>query len=56
MADIKIGALVRLKPGLRDRPQISGRDGVVTAIENDRIRVNVGGNQHLIERHEVQNA
>jgi len=35
---IKIGAMVRLKPGLRNRPwQV--RDGVVMAIENDKLKV-----------------
>jgi hypothetical protein len=53
MAIIQIGAIVRLKPGNRERPSISGREGTVTALVNDRIRVNVAGNQWVVERSEV---
>jgi hypothetical protein len=56
MNDIQIGSTVRLKPGLRDKPTISGREGVVVETINDRIRVNVAGNQHLVERSEVQSS
>jgi hypothetical protein len=50
---IKIGDTVRVRPGLRDRPAISGREGTVTEIVNDHLRVNVAGNQHLVERSEI---
>jgi hypothetical protein len=53
MSDIKIGAMVRLKPGLRDRPTISGRGGVVVELVNDKLRVNVAGNHWMVERSEV---
>jgi hypothetical protein len=53
MIDYKIGAIVRIKPGLRDRPSVSGKVAVVVGLENDRLRVIVAGNRHLIERHEV---
>ena len=53
MSDIKIGAPVRIKPGNRNRPTISGREGTVTEIVNDRLRVNIAGNQHLVERSEI---
>jgi hypothetical protein len=52
MSDFKIGAMVRLKPGLRDKPY-SGREGTVTELVNDRIRVLVGTNQWVVERNEV---
>jgi hypothetical protein len=50
---IKIGAPIRIRPGLRNRPSISGREGTVTEIVNDRLRVNIAGNQHLLDRSEV---
>jgi hypothetical protein len=53
MSDIKIGTLVKLRPGLRDRPSISGCTGRVVELVNDRIRVNVAGNQWVVERSEV---
>jgi hypothetical protein len=52
--NIKIGTLIKIRPGLRDRPTISGRTGTVTEIINDRLRVNVSGNQWVVGRHEVQ--
>jgi hypothetical protein len=47
------GQQIRIKPGLRDKPAISGRDGVVVEVINDRLRVKVGSNQWVVERSEV---
>jgi hypothetical protein len=52
MSDIKIGTLVKLRPGLRDKPY-SGCTGRVVELVNDRLRVNVAGNQWVVERSEV---
>jgi hypothetical protein len=48
-----IGQQIKIRPGLRDRPSISGKDAVVTAVENDRLRVNIAGNSWVIERSEI---
>jgi membrane protein implicated in regulation of membrane protease activity len=48
------GQQIRIKPGLRDKPAISGRDGVVVEVINDRIRVKVGSNQWLVDKSDVQ--
>jgi hypothetical protein len=48
-----VGQQVRIRPGLRDKPTISGREGVVVELVNDRLRVRVGTNQYVVERNEV---
>jgi hypothetical protein len=48
------GTPIRIRPGLRDKPTISGREGVVVELVNDRLRVIVAGNQWVVERSEVQ--
>jgi membrane protein implicated in regulation of membrane protease activity len=53
MTEIKMGTPIRIKPGLRNRPSISGREGTVVELVNDRLRVNVAGNQWVVERNEV---
>jgi hypothetical protein len=40
--------------GLRNRPAISGREAVVLEAINDRLLVQVGSNQWVIDRDEVQ--
>jgi hypothetical protein len=51
---MNIGTTVRLKPGLRNRPQISGKTGTVVDTVNDRIKVQIAGNIHLVERSELE--
>jgi hypothetical protein len=53
MAEIRIGTAVRIKPGLRNLQAISGREGVVTDLVNDRLRVQISGNQWFVERSEI---
>jgi hypothetical protein len=53
MTDIQIGQPVRLKPGLRNRPYQT-RDGTVTAVVNDRLKVKLGTLEHWIEKQDVQ--
>jgi hypothetical protein len=47
------GTPIKIKPGLRNRPSISGREGVFVELVNDRLRVNVAGNSWVVERSEV---
>jgi hypothetical protein len=54
MSDIKPGATVRIKPGLRNHPDISGRGGVVVDLVNDRLLVRVAGNLWMVERSEIR--
>jgi hypothetical protein len=53
MADIQIGAMVRLKPGLKGRPWQT-RDGVVMEVVNDRLRVRLDRFDWWVSREEVQ--
>jgi hypothetical protein len=53
MSDIQIGQQVKIRPGLRDRPSISGQVGTVVGFVNDRLRVLVGTNQWFVERGDV---
>jgi hypothetical protein len=48
-----IGQQIRIRPGLKHRPTISGREGTVIELVNDRLCVRVGGNQYVVERSEV---
>jgi hypothetical protein len=52
--NIKIGATVRIKPGLKGHPTISGRGGVVVDLVNDRLLVRVSGNLWMVERSEIR--
>jgi hypothetical protein len=47
------GTPIRIRPGLRNRPDISGREGVFVELVNDRIRVTIASNQWVVERSEV---
>jgi hypothetical protein len=51
---LAVGSPIRIKPGLRNRPSISGREGVVLEAVNDRLRVKIGSLIALVERSEVQ--
>jgi hypothetical protein len=48
-----VGTLVRLKPGLKNRPYQT-RDGVVTEVVNDRLKVKLGTLKHWVTREELQ--
>jgi hypothetical protein len=48
-----IGQQIRIRPGLRDKPTISGREGTVVELINDRLCVRVGSNQYVVERSEI---
>jgi hypothetical protein len=54
MSNYKMGASVRVKPGLRNRPSISGKDAVVLETINDRVKIQIGTLITMIESSEVQ--
>jgi hypothetical protein len=49
-----VGATVRIRPGLKNRPAISGREVTVLEIVNDRVRVQAGHLNTWVRKEDVQ--
>jgi hypothetical protein len=48
------GNTIRIKPGLKNQPTISGREVVVVEVGHEKLKVKLGTLEHWVQRSEVQ--